>query len=112
MNSVHLIGRLTKDPELSFAAEGQRPYCRFFVAVDRGKDQSGEALGADFLRIVAFGKTAENLCRFTEKGSLICVDGRLKSSEYKDAQGVTRYSTDVHAGSIQFLDRRKTSEDN
>ena len=103
MNSVTLIGRLTKDPEVRYGAESQSAYCRFTIAIDRGKDRSGEDMGADFPSIVCFGKTAENCERFLKKGRLVGVQGRIRTGKY-EKNGQTVYTTDVYADRVEFLE--------
>ena len=67
MNSVSLIGRLTRDPDIRYGAGSQMAVARFTIAIDRGKDKNGEDRGTDFPAIVCFGKTAELVERFLAK---------------------------------------------
>jgi len=110
MNSVNLIGRLTKDPEVKYGAESQSAYCRFSIAIDRGKDRNGEDMGADFPNIVCFGKTAENCEKFLVKGRLVAVMGKIRTGKYEDKDGKTVYTTDVYADRIEFLEWGDKSE--
>ena len=103
MNSVTLIGRLTKDPEVRYGAENQSAYCRLTIAIDRGKDRNGEDMGADFPSVVCFGKTAENCERFLKKGRLVGVQGRIRTGKY-EKNGQTVYTTDVYADRVEFLE--------
>ena len=103
MNSVTLIGRLTKDPEVRYGAESQSAYCRFTIAIDRGKDRNGEDMGADFPSIVCFGKTAENCERFLKKGRLVGIQGRIRTGKY-EKNGQTVYTTDIYADRVEFLE--------
>ena len=100
MNSVILIGRLTKKPELNYTAN-QNAITRFSLAVDRPK-KSGEDTGADFPTIVAWNKTAENVCRYKDKGDQIAVMGRIQTGSYKK-DGQTIYTTDIVADRIEFI---------
>ena len=59
MNSVSLIGRLTRDPEVRYGAASQTAVARFSIAIDRGRDRDGNDRGADYPNIVCFGKTAD-----------------------------------------------------
>ena len=106
MNSVHLIGRLTKDPELQYGGENKVPYCNFVVAIDRGKSKDGKDAGADFPRITAFGKTAENMKKFVEKGNLISVDASIRTDVY-EKDGKKNYRTELLANRVQFLQWKK-----
>lgn len=101
MNSVFLIGRLTKDPEESYTAS-QMAVCKFTLAVDR-ITRAGEEKKADFPRITVFGKSAENCVRFLHKGSQVAVSGRLQTGSYQNKDGVTVYTTDVVADRVEFL---------
>lgn len=100
MNSVILIGRLTKKPELNYTAN-QNAITRFSLAVDRPK-KNGEDAGADFPTIVAWNKTAENVCRYKDKGDQIAVMGRIQTGSYKK-DGQTIYTTDIVADRIEFI---------
>ena len=101
MNAVTLIGRLTKDVDLK--TSGSTSVARFTIAIDRGKDRSGEDMGADFPSIVCFGKTAENCERFLKKGRLVGVQGRIRTGKY-EKNGQTVYTTDVYADRVEFLE--------
>ena len=99
MNNVILIGRLTKDPELSYT-QSQTALCKFTIAVDR---QSKEEKTADFIRIVVWGKQAENCGRYLYKGKQVAVNGRIQTGSHKDKSGNTVYTTDVIANNVEFL---------
>lgn len=102
MNSVIITGRLTKDVECKYT-QSQMAVAQFTVAVNRPK-KNGEDNGADFPRCIAFGKTAENLEKFTAKGRLIAVQGRIQTGKYKNRDGETVYTTDVIADRVEFLE--------
>lgn len=102
MNSVVLIGRLTKDPELAYTPQNQTPCCKFTLAVDRPR-RSGEEQGADFIRITVWGKTAEICDRYLSRGRQCAVEGRIQTGSYKNRDGVTVYTTDVVAEHVEFL---------
>ena len=104
MNSVSLVGRLTRDPDVRYGAASQMAVARFSIAIDRGKDRNGEDRGADFPNIVCFGKTAELVERYLGKGRLVAVTGRIHTDSYeKDGRKV--YTTEVYADRVEFLDR-------
>lgn len=97
MNIVNLIGRLTKDPEVSVGGSG-KTYCKFSLAVNRlGKDA-----GADFINCVAFGKTADLIEKYLKKGSRLAVNGRIQTGKYEKS-GVTHYTTEIMVGTVEFL---------
>lgn len=111
MNSVVLIGRLTKDPEVRYTAGTQMAVCTFALAVDR-RVKSGEEKKSDFPRITVFGKSAENCERFLAKGRQVGIRGRLQTGSYKDKDGKTVYTTDVIADEVQFLGSSKKDGSN
>ena len=109
MNSVHLIGRLTKDPELRYTAGTQTAVTTFTLAIDRYVKQ-GEEKKADFPKIIVFGKTAENCEKYLKKGMLAGVEGRLQTGSYKNKNGDTVYTTDVIADKVEFLEKTKAEK--
>lgn len=102
MNQVILIGRLARDPELSYTPNTQSAVCRFTIAVDRPRRQ-GEDAGADFIRITVWGRQAETCDRYLSKGRQVAVQGRIQTGSYKNREGVTVYTTDVVADRVEFL---------
>ncbi len=103
MNSVVLIGRLTRDPEIRYIPESQNAVATFSIAIDRPVRAGGEKK-TDFPRITVFGKQAENCERFLKKGRLVGIQGRLQTGSYKTQSGETRYTTDVVADRVEFLE--------
>ena len=109
MNSVALIGRLTRDPEVRYGAASQTAVARFTIAVDRQRGGRDQEQTADFIPIVCFGKTAELVEKYIAKGRLVGVTGRIQTGSYeKDGRKV--YTTDVIADRIEFLDRGNNTE--
>lgn len=102
MNSVILVGRLTRDPELRYAAGNQTAVCSFTLAVDRPFSKNNEA---DFLRVVVFGRSAENCGTYLKKGSQAAVQGRIQTGSYETKTGEKRYTTDIVADRVEFLQR-------
>ena len=102
MNSVVLIGRLTKDPELRYTSGTQMAVATFTVAVDRPV-KSGEEKKTDFPRITVFGKQAENCEKYLAKGRLVGIHGRIQTGSYTNKDGATVYTTDVVADRVEFL---------
>jgi single-strand DNA-binding protein len=103
MNSVVLIGRLTRDPELRYTASTQMAVATFTIAIDRPTKAGGEKQ-TDFPRITVFGKSAENCEKFLVKGRLVAVQGRLQTGSYTNKDGATVYTTDVVADRVEFLE--------
>ena len=98
MNKVILTGRLTAKPELNYT-QSQMAVTKFTIAVDRfSKDK-----GADFIRITVFGKQAENVCRYMDKGRMIAVEGSIQTGSYKGRDGKTVYTQNVIANHTEFL---------
>lgn len=112
MNSVVLIGRLTKDPEVRYISENQMAVATFSIAIDRPVKAGGEKK-TDFPRVTVFGRQAENCEKFLDKGRLVAVKGRIQTGIYTNRDGVTVYTTDIVADNVEFLewkDRNKKIE--
>ena len=105
LNRVELIGRLGRDPELKYSQTGA-PVCRFNVATDESyTDRNGNRVEkAEWHTVVAFQKLAENCAQYLTKGSLVYVEGGLQTRKWQDQQGQDRYSTEIRAQRVQFLD--------
>lgn len=103
MNNVSIIGRLTKDIELRYTPQ-QTAVAQFSIAINRGKDKNGDDKGADFPRIIVFGRMAENCERYLKKGRLVGIQGRIQTGSYKNKNGDTVYTTEVVANNVEFLD--------
>ena len=103
MNSVVLIGRLTRDPELRYVTESQMAVASFSIAIDRVQ-RAGKEKQTDFPRISVFGNQAENCQRYLTKGKLVGIQGRLQTGSYKNKDGTTVYTTDVVAERVEFLE--------
>ena len=110
MNSVNLIGRLTKDVDLRYTQSGLA-VGRFSVAIDRPK-KDGQDNGADFPNCVAYGKTAENLANYVHKGEMVGVTGCIRTGSYTGKDGRKVYTTDISVASVQFLNSRSSGGQN
>ena len=102
MNSVQLIGRLTRDPEVRYTAS-QMAVATFSVAIDR-PTRAGSERQTDFPRVTVFGKQAENCEKYLAKGRRVAVEGRIQTGSYQNKNGDTIYTTDVVANRVEFLD--------
>jgi len=103
-NKVIGIFRLGKDPEIRYSPAGMA-VANFSGASDYSRKVDDEwKKETEWTRMVAFGKTAERIGEQLLKGSLIYVEGRLKTNKWDDKDGVTKYSTDVIVNVINFLD--------
>ena len=110
MNSVQLIGRLTRDPEIRYT-DGGASIARFGIAVDRRFKQENGA-DADFINIVSFGKTAEFIEKYFHKGMKIALNGRIQTGSYTDKDGKKVYTTDVVAENVEFCESKGNSANN
>lgn len=113
MNSVVLIGRLAKDVDLKFIPATGMAVGKILLAVDKDmygeKKQQAVAEGkptADFINVTVFGKQAENAANFLTKGSKCAINGRINTGSYTNQEGQKRYTTDVIADRIEFLDSK------
>ncbi len=89
---------------MRYASDNQLAITRFTVAVDRVFKKEGQPT-ADFLPVVVFGRSAENCHKYLGKGRLVAVSGRLQSRTWDDQEGKRRYSYDIIADEVNFLDR-------
>lgn len=108
MNRVCLVGRLTAKPELRYTGSNI-PYTRFSLAVNRTFNNAQGEREADFINIVVWRKQAENVANYLDKGSQVSIEGRIQTGSFNDKDGNRRYTTDVVADSVQFLDSRRNS---
>lgn len=106
MNTIILIGRLTRDPETSTAASGTN-VARYSLAVDRrGKDAP-----TDFIPCVAFNKAADFAAKWLHKGTKICVRGELQTGSYTDKDGNKRNTYNVVVSEHDFCERPNTAQE-
>jgi len=107
LNKVMIIGRLGADPELRYAGNGT-PIASFNVATDESyTDREGNKVDrVEWHRVVVFQRQAENCANYLGKGSLVYIEGSLQTRQWQDQQGQTRYTTEIKAQRVQFLDRR------
>ena len=109
LNRVQLIGNLGKDPEVRFTSSGKK-VCQFSMAVNRRWKAGSEVKEAtDWFNIEAWGRLGEVCKEFLHKGSLIYIEGRLRTSRYEH-EGETRYFTKVIVQNMQMLDRKAEEE--
>ena len=110
MNKVILMGRLTKDPEISYT-QGATPMmvASYTLAVNRRFKREGEA-DADFINCKSFGKTAEFIQRYITKGRQIAVCGRLQIRDYTDNTGQRKWWTEVVTDEVNFADSKPSQD--
>lgn len=105
MNNTNLIGRLTRKAELYQTPENQT-YARFTLAINRKKKVGGTGTEADFIPCIIWGKAAENLVKWTDKGTLISLEGELRTRNYeKDGQKL--FVMEVWSNFFQVLNQAK-----
>ena len=107
LNKVMLIGRLGRDPELKYAASGM-PIANLRIATDESYvDRDGNKVErTEWHTVVVFQRAAENCANYLSKGSLVFVEGSLQTRKWQDQNGQDRYSTEIKAMRVQFLDRK------
>lgn len=102
MNTVILIGRLTRDAEVRYTKDNMA-IARFSLAIDRPPKKDGTK-EADFPGIVVFGKSAENCEKYLAKGRMVAIEGRIQTGSYTKQDGTKVYTTEVVANRVEFLD--------
>lgn len=108
MNKVCLIGRLTKDIELK-TTQSNVKVANFTLAVNRRFVKEGQEQTADFINIIAWGKTAEFCDKYFGKGQQIGISGRIQTRTWDDDEGKKHYVTEVVAEEVDFADGKKTN---
>ena len=106
INQVTLVGRLTKDPELRYTAEG-KAVSNVTIAVNRPfRNKEGE-YEADFVQCTLWKKTAENTAQYCRRGSIIGITGRIQTRHYENQERKKVYVTEVVAEMVQFVGPKK-----
>ena len=103
------MGRLVADPELK-TTSNNISVTSFRIAVERSYIKSGEERKSDFFDIVCWRSTAEFVCRYFSKGSLIALEGQLQSRNYQAKDGTNRYITEVVADTVSFTGERRDKQ--
>lgn len=107
MNIVTYTGRLTQDNKLEYSQSGTA-YLRNTIAVKKTHKKEGEK--DDFFKFTAFGKNAENLDKYTGKGSMIALVGENHLNEWKNKDGQTVREIVLSVEKIEFLDSKKSEQ--
>ena len=108
MNKVIMMGRLTRDPEVSSSASGTT-FARFSIAVDRRFKREGEP-DADFFNCTTFGKQAEFVEKYLKKGTKMLVTGRIQNDNYTNKDGQTVYSVQIIVDELEFAESKGSSD--
>ena len=110
MNKVILMGRLTKDPEVRYTQTSNTLVASFSLAVNRRFVRQGEERQADFINIVAWGKTGEFCSKYFKKGQQVGIIGRIQTRTWDDDQGQKHYVTEVIAEETYFADSKRDGD--
>lgn len=109
MNKVFLVGNLTKDPESFVTSPGGVQGCHFTIAVTRNYLSATNERITDFFNITTWRGVAENVCKYTKKGSKVAVNGSIQMRSYEDNKGIKRTVVDVIAEEVEFLSKSAAS---
>ena len=104
-NKVILVGNLVSDPELKQTPTGV-PVCSFTIAVNRRFAKAGEQQQTDFINIVSWRQNAEFVSKYFQKGKAILICGSLQTRSWVDQNNQKRYTTEVVADEISFVDSK------
>ena len=102
LNVVAIVGRLAADPQLRQTTTGKN-VASFRIACDRGRRDANGQSQTDWFDVVAWTQTAEFVCKYFQKGSLIAIDGRLQMRTYQDKTGANRNAVEIMANNINFV---------
>ena len=107
LNSVTIVGRLTRDPEVKVNKKTKKSRCFITVAVQRSYKNADGNYDADFIDVTVWDGLADNLSEYCKKGDIIGIRGRIETSSYDDENGEMKKSTVVIAEKISFLSSKK-----
>lgn len=110
LNRVILMGRLVADPELKTTPSGIS-VTSFRIAVERSYAKAGEERQTDFINIVCWRNTAEFVCKYFPKGSLIALEGQLQTRTYQDKDGTNKYMVEVLADKVSFTGEKQDRQE-
>ena len=105
MNTVQLLGRLTKDPDVKYTQNG-KCVASFTLAVNRPFKGPDGKVEADFIPVILWGKVAEIVGNFVSRGQRLLVEGRLQVRSYDAKDGSKRYVTEVIGNNIEFIEKK------
>lgn len=109
MNSIHIMGRLTRDPELRTTASGA-PMVSVGIACDRVNRGNGDKI-TDFFNVVAWRGTAEFIAQYFHRGKMIAIDGNLRHRSFPDKNGDTKHVYEIEAEKVYFCDSKKSEDE-
>ena len=109
LNSINIMGRLTKNPELRYT-KSEKPVASFSIAVERDIPSSSGERQTDFFECVAWGKTGEFISKYFVKGNMIALAGSLVTSKWQDKDGKDRKNVEINVASAYFCESKKAEE--
>ncbi|MBC1920459.1 single-stranded DNA-binding protein [Listeria booriae] len=109
MNSCNFVGRLSKDPNLTFTSTG-KAVCNFTIAINKNYTNADGSRDADFLNCVIWGKRAEALANYNRKGSRVGVNARAQSRFYEAEGGKKVYVTEFYCDEVEFLENKENNQ--
>jgi len=112
MNNFSGIGRLTKDPELSYTPSGSVAVCKFTLAINRKFKNANGEYEVDFLNCVAWRKTAEFIAQYFNKGQMMGVTGSVQIRPWEDKEGKKRYTTEIIVDGADFCGSKSGGDGN
>ena len=107
MNTVILMGRLTRDPEIRYGGANNTAVARYSIAVDRRFKQDGQP-EADFFNVVSFGKAGEFVEKYLHKGTKIVIEGELHNNNYTNKDGQMVYGMNIVTRNIEFAESKSS----
>lgn len=110
-NNVNFIGRLTKEPEIKMTS-GDRAFCNFCLARNRAYNKDKEHPESDFVDCIAWGKTAELIGKYFNKGSRIGISGYLQTRIYENSNGFKVKAVEIVVENIEFIDYKSSNQEN
>jgi single-strand DNA-binding protein len=112
VNKVIVLGNVGRDPEVRYSAAGTAVSNLSVACSEKYKDKNGEMKEiTEWINVVAFGKLAEIVAEYVKSGSVVFVEGKMKTEKYQDKQtGIDKYSTKVIAERLQFMSRGDSAE--
>ncbi|KXA13361.1 single-stranded DNA-binding protein [Clostridium perfringens] len=112
MNKIILAGRLVKEPELKFLDGDGKAVARFTIAVNRKFKGTDGKRETDFFNCVIFGKLAEGITKYSNKGQEIVLVGEVRNRSYEDKEKIKRYITEVYVSEFNLFGDYKKEENN
>lgn len=104
LNMIQIIGRVGKDPEMRYMSNGDAVVSMSVASTEKWKDKTGQLQEeTEWFKIAAFGRLAEIIGEYCKQGSLVYIQGKVKTRKYTDKDGVEKYSTEVRATEMKLL---------